>query len=66
MFNAQAVESQLVVTNHGSDIKQVMRLKVLINPFGGQGKAKSIFERQVKPVFEAAKCTVDVQCKPTV
>jgi len=43
------------------DIKQGMRLKVLINPFGGQGKAKSIFERQVKPVFEAAKCTVDVQ-----
>jgi hypothetical protein len=45
------------------DVKQGKRLKVLINPFGGQGKAKLIFERQVKPIFEAAKCFVDVQCQ---
>ncbi|ORZ17664.1 ATP-NAD kinase-like domain-containing protein [Absidia repens] len=37
------------------------RLKVLINPFGGQGKAKQIFESQVRPVFDAARCSVDVQ-----
>jgi hypothetical protein len=39
------------------------RLKVLINPFGGQGKAKQIFENKVRPIFDAAKCSVDVQCK---
>ncbi|KAI8580262.1 hypothetical protein K450DRAFT_237640 [Umbelopsis ramanniana AG] len=43
------------------DVQQGKRLKVLINPFGGQGKAKHIFETQVKPVFEAAKCAMDVQ-----
>ncbi|KAI8093821.1 ATP-NAD kinase-like domain-containing protein [Halteromyces radiatus] len=37
------------------------RLKVLINPFGGQGQAKKIYEEQVRPIFEAAKCTVDIQ-----
>jgi sphingosine kinase len=39
------------------------RLKVLVNPCGGQGKAKQIFETKVQPLFEVAKCTVDVQCK---
>ncbi|CAO3665927.1 unnamed protein product [Rhizopus stolonifer] len=37
------------------------RLLVLINPFGGQGKAKEIFEYQVRPIFEAAKCEITVQ-----
>ncbi|KAI8341314.1 ATP-NAD kinase-like domain-containing protein [Chlamydoabsidia padenii] len=37
------------------------RLKVLINPFGGQGKAKWIFDSKVRPIFEAAQCSVDVQ-----
>lgn len=45
------------------DIQEKKRLKVLINPFGGQGKAKRIFESKVRPVFDAAQCTVDVQCK---
>jgi sphingosine kinase len=39
------------------------RLKILVNPFGGQSKAKDIFENQVKPIFEAAKCKLDIQCK---
>ncbi|ORX43556.1 hypothetical protein DM01DRAFT_1340709 [Hesseltinella vesiculosa] len=43
------------------DLKPEKRLKVLINPFGGQGKAKSIFETNVRPVFNAAKCAVDIQ-----
>lgn len=45
------------------DVALGKRIKVLINPFGGQGKAKTIYERQVKPVFEAAKCFMDVQCQ---
>ncbi|KAI8376175.1 ATP-NAD kinase-like domain-containing protein, partial [Radiomyces spectabilis] len=37
------------------------RLKVLINPFGGQGLAKQTFESHVRPVFEAAGCQLSVQ-----
>lgn len=46
-----------------SDLIPEKRLLILINPFGGQSKAKSIFEEKVKPVLEAAKCKLDVQCK---
>ncbi|KAI8991984.1 ATP-NAD kinase-like domain-containing protein [Mycotypha africana] len=37
------------------------KLLVLINPFGGQGKAKEIFEYHVRPVFESAKCAFEVK-----
>ncbi|KAI8340473.1 ATP-NAD kinase-like domain-containing protein [Chlamydoabsidia padenii] len=43
------------------DMVMKKRLKVLINPFSGQGKAKQIYETQVRSLFEAAKCQVDVQ-----
>lgn len=39
------------------------RLLVLVNPFGGQSKAKAIYEDKVKAVFEAAKCSIEVKCK---
>ncbi|KAI8388563.1 ATP-NAD kinase-like domain-containing protein [Radiomyces spectabilis] len=43
------------------DMKPEKRLKVIVNPAGGQGKAKDIFEFGVKPVFEAANCEMDIQ-----
>ncbi|KAI8636263.1 ATP-NAD kinase-like domain-containing protein [Parasitella parasitica] len=43
------------------DLIPEKRLLILINPFGGQSKAKSIFEEKVKPVLEAAKCKLDIQ-----
>ncbi|KZO95738.1 hypothetical protein CALVIDRAFT_499519 [Calocera viscosa TUFC12733] len=36
------------------------RVKVIVNPFGGQGKGRHIWEHRARPVFEAAKCLVDV------
>lgn len=45
------------------DIKFGKKLLVLINPFGGQGKAKEIFEYNVRPIFESAKCDIEVRCK---
>lgn len=51
------------ITNASFDIdaKHEKRLKVLINPFGGQGLARKIFREKVAPVFESARCKVDVQ-----
>lgn len=37
------------------------RIKVLINPYGGAGKAQSLYNKDIVPIFEAAGCTVDVQ-----
>ncbi|KAF8509268.1 ATP-NAD kinase-like domain-containing protein [Gautieria morchelliformis] len=36
------------------------RLKIMINPHGGSGKAMSVFNKKVKPVFDAAHCPMDV------
>ncbi|CAG8454601.1 4042_t:CDS:2 [Ambispora gerdemannii] len=40
-------------------IKKSKHLKVIINPFSGTGKAKKIYESQVRPIFEKAQCTFD-------
>ncbi|KAL9540832.1 hypothetical protein MBANPS3_009463 [Mucor bainieri] len=52
---------QNIMTSVYKDLIPEKRLLVLINPFGGQAKAKSIFEEKVKPVLEAAKCKLDIQ-----
>ncbi|KAI9308465.1 ATP-NAD kinase-like domain-containing protein [Cunninghamella echinulata] len=50
---------KIVMDGAYKGIKAEKRLKVLVNPFGGQGKARTIFETQVQPIFEAAKCSID-------
>lgn len=42
------------------DVAPFRRLKVLVNPVGGQGKAKKLFESRVRPVLEAAGCRLDI------
>jgi sphingosine kinase len=37
------------------------RIKVLINPFGGLGNAQKLWQREVEPVFAAARCEVEVE-----
>lgn len=37
------------------------RIKVLVNPFGGQGHALKLWTREVEPLFAAARCEVDVE-----
>jgi len=37
------------------------RMKVLINPFGGQGYAQNIWTGQAEPLFAAAGCVADVE-----
>jgi sphingosine kinase len=41
--------------------KRRKRIKVLINPFGGTGKAQKLYTGQIEPIFAAAKCEVDVE-----
>ncbi|GBB93583.1 hypothetical protein RclHR1_00220017 [Rhizophagus clarus] len=42
------------------DAKKSKHFKVFINPIGGSGKARKIFNKIVKPIFDAANCTYDV------
>jgi sphingosine kinase len=37
------------------------RIKVLINPYGGTGKAGKYYTRDIEPVFAAARCELDVE-----
>ncbi|KAF2842513.1 sphingoid long chain base kinase-like protein, partial [Patellaria atrata CBS 101060] len=37
------------------------RIKVLVNPFGGQGKAQTLYTRDIEPIFAAARCVLDVE-----
>lgn len=37
------------------------RIKVLINPHGGRGKAEQLFKEEIAPIFELAGCEVNVE-----
>lgn len=39
------------------------KLKVFVNPHSGPGKAPTLFNKFVEPIFKAARCTIDVSCK---
>jgi sphingosine kinase len=41
--------------------KRRKRIKLLINPFGGTGKATKLYSTQIEPIFAGAKCEVDVE-----
>ncbi|KAG0330051.1 sphinganine kinase lcb4 [Dissophora globulifera] len=59
----QALASQWAtnVLNHVyKDVKRARHYKVLVNPFGGQGHAKRIWENTAEPLFRAAGCTYDL------
>lgn len=43
------------------EVQREKRIKVLINPFGGKGKAQKWYLRDIEPIFAAARCEVDVQ-----
>jgi sphingosine kinase len=58
--NAKAWVSNLLDRAYGRSQRQ-KRIKVLINPFGGAGKAAKWFARDIEPIFAAAKCKLDVE-----
>lgn len=42
------------------DVKPYRRVKVLINPVGGPGKGRQLFESRARPILEAAGCKLDI------
>lgn len=51
--------SRLVDRAYGASLRR-KRIKVLVNPFGGQGYAEKLYKKDIEPVFEAAKLQLDV------
>ncbi|KAL1955137.1 hypothetical protein VTO42DRAFT_9001 [Malbranchea cinnamomea] len=37
------------------------RIKILINPAGGRGRAKTLYYKHAEPIFAAARCEIDVE-----
>ena len=37
------------------------RMKILINPHSGQGRAQQLYRRDIAPIFDAAGCQLDVE-----
>ncbi|KAF2430546.1 hypothetical protein EJ08DRAFT_633630 [Tothia fuscella] len=61
--NNSYLESWITNLLHRSNhtAKKRKRIKVLINPFGGQGKAAKYYARDIEPIFRAAKCDISVE-----
>jgi sphingosine kinase len=51
---------RLLQKAYGASQRQ-KRVKVLINPFGGQGKASQLYHKHVAPILAAARCELDVE-----
>ncbi|KAF7720734.1 sphinganine kinase lcb4 [Apophysomyces ossiformis] len=58
----EAIEfCNFMLENVYKGLKRQKRLKVLINPFSGQGRAYEIFEQAARPILESAQCELDVR-----
>ncbi|KAJ4353315.1 sphinganine kinase lcb4 [Didymosphaeria variabile] len=57
---AEAWIERLLEKAYGASQRQ-KRIKVLINPFGGQGKASQLYHKHIAPIFAAARCELDVE-----
>lgn len=42
-------------------VQRKPRMKVLVNPFGGQGHAMKWWTREIEPIFAAAHCNIDFE-----
>ena len=52
--------SKLLDRAYGKSQRQ-KRIKVLINPAGGTGKAQKWYPRDIAPIFKAARCEIDLE-----
>lgn len=58
--HAEAWVERLLERSYGGAQRQ-KRLKVLVNPFGGQGSALKLYNKRIAPILAAARCTLDVE-----
>jgi sphingosine kinase len=58
--HADAWIEKLLSRAYGASRRQ-KHIKVLVNPFGGQGKAQKIYNEHIAPIFAAARCEQDVE-----
>jgi sphingosine kinase len=59
--HAKAWVEALLERSYPGSVKRRKRVKVLVNPFGGQGYAQKLWTREIEPIFSAAKCEIDVE-----
>jgi sphingosine kinase len=59
--HAKAWVEALLERSYPGSVKRRKRVKVLVNPFGGQGYAQKLWTREIEPIFAAAQCDVDVE-----
>jgi sphingosine kinase len=57
---AHAWITRLLARAYGAS-QQGKRIKVLVNPFGGQGAALKTYHKTIAPIFAAARCELHVQ-----
>lgn len=57
---AKSWTAKLLNLAYGS-AQRSKRLKILVNPFGGQGAAQKLYNREIEPMFKAAGCEIDVE-----
>jgi sphingosine kinase len=56
---AQSLAAHAQSRAYGS-AQQRKRIKLIINPFGGKGKALKYWTNEIEPIFRAARCEVEV------
>lgn len=59
--HAKQWTERLVHRAYPPSTRRRKRIKVLVNPFGGQGYAQKLWTREVEPIFAAANFEVDVE-----
>ncbi|OSC99075.1 hypothetical protein PYCCODRAFT_1438681 [Trametes coccinea BRFM310] len=57
---AAAFADALMAAAYPDGLQRQRRLKVFVNPKSGPGKAASLFQKKIQPIFRAAHCDVDV------
>ena len=59
-WSTRVFELAYTSSTTGNQLKPYRRLRVIINPVGGPGKASLLFRTRVRPILEAAGCKLDI------
>lgn len=59
--HAKAWVEKLMERTYPPSTRRKLRVKVLVNPFGGQGYAQKMWTREIEPILAAARCALDIE-----